>query len=381
MPQIAGFRGVLPDPTKLADMGKIDFKERLPSRDPGRALYRYHQLFQHGGRAVVRKAVIAAVRLAPWSEGTIRRHEAVTDTARGLELARIQTARAHLEPVLAGFRDAAGEIERHFRRVDGERPTIELATPDRTTHRLFRVPSAEILGQVRHTLAPKKLHILDGTDRYEAMLAYQAALAADKSIAMYSSVNYGLMCLVNLDDPALVVAPRHRVVTATGQKPEAILAAAKAWFIVEKLAGAARELAKQQAALADTLAHQPAFVMVFAGEVDAWKLTLSPDVSPNAEGVVAHRATQKLDPIVVDQLFVAKVLPAATVAVEGDAQAALAAVAKGAEAALIFRALTIDQLAHVAELGQTLPPGSTGFAPPLPRGLIASALDPDEDLQ
>ncbi len=377
MPQIAGFRGVLIDPSKP----ELDFKQRLVSRDPGRSLYRYHQLFQQGGRAVVRKSVICAVRLAPWSEGTVRRHEAVTDAARGLELARIQTARGHLEPVLAGYRDAAGEVERHFRRVDGERPTLELATPDGTTHRLFRVPSAEVLGLVRHALAPKKLHVLDGTDRYEAMLAYQEERQAAQSIAMYSSVNYGLMCLVNLDDTALVVAPRHRVVTGVGGKSEVILAAARPWFIVEKLAGAARDFAKQQAALADTLAHQPAFVAVFAGEADAWKLTLSPDVSPTAEGVAAHRALQKFEPVVVDQLFVPKVLPGARFAIENDAAAALAAVASTAELALILRPMTIDQLAHVAELGQTLPAGSTAFAPALAKGLIASAIDPDEDLQ
>jgi uncharacterized protein (DUF1015 family) len=381
MPQIAGFRGVLPDPSKLAELGKVDFKERLASRDPGRSLYRYHQAFQLDGRAVIRKAVFAAVRLAPWTEGTIRRHEAVTDTARGLELARIQTAHAHLEPVLAGFRDAAGEIERSLRRVDGDKPTIELTTADGTAHRLFRVPSAEILGQVRHAMAPKKLHILDGTDRYEAMLAYQQELAAAQSISMYSSVNYGLVCLVNMDDVALVVAPRHRVVSGLNAKSDAVLAAARPWFIVEKLAGAAKDLARHRAALADTLAHQPAFVMVFAGEADAWKLTLSPEISPNAEGVVAHRAVQKLDPIVADQLFVPKVIPGAKLAAEADPAAALAAVAAGAEAALIFRALTIDQLTHVAELGQTLPAGSVGFAPPIPRGLIAMAIDPDEDLQ
>ena len=44
-------------------------------------------------------------------------------------------------------------------------------------------------------------------------------------------------------------------------------------------------------------------VVVWPGEPDAWKLTLSPDISPVAEGIQVHRAVQKLDPVVVDQLF------------------------------------------------------------------------------
>jgi len=137
-------------------------------------------------------------------------------------------------------------------------------------------------------------------------------------------------------------------------------------------------VAKQRAALADTLAHQPAFVIAWANEPDAWKLTLSPDVSPMAAGVQVHRAIQKLDPIVVDQLFLARALPAAKIETAATVEDALAA---KAEAVLIMRPLTIEQISHVTELGQVLPAGSTAFHPRLAPGLIAAVIDPDEDLQ
>jgi len=75
MPQIAGLRGVLPDPPKLKEVvaagAGVDVAKGLAAgtlvRDPGRSLYRYHQVFADpaGGRTVVRKMIVCAVQLKP----------------------------------------------------------------------------------------------------------------------------------------------------------------------------------------------------------------------------------------------------------------------------------------------------------------------------
>ncbi|HET7502313.1 MAG TPA: DUF1015 family protein [Kofleriaceae bacterium] len=388
MPQIAGLRGVLPEPAKLQDVvalaegGGLDVGKALATgtlvRDPGRAVYRYHQAFADpaGGRTLVRKMFVCAVRLDPWTEGLIRPHEATVPAHKAAALAQLQATQVAPAPVLAGYRDAAVEVERLFRKIDGERPTLELTTRDGTVHRLWRVQSAELFGQLRHLFAPKKLIVLDGHDRYEAMLAYRDELGARQPLAMYSSANYALSCLVNLDDPALLVAPRHRVIRGAAPS-QAVLAAARPFFIIDKLAGAARDVAKQRAALADAIAHQPAFVVTWAGEPDAWKLTLSPDVSPTSEGVQVHRALAKLPPVVVDALFLARTMPGARLETTTRLEDALAA---KADAVVTLQPLTIEQIAHVTELGQVLPAGSTAFAPPLAGGLVSSLVDPDEDL-
>jgi uncharacterized protein (DUF1015 family) len=386
MPQIAGLRGVLPDPAKLKEViataGGVDVAKALAAgtliRDASRAVYRYHQAFTDpaGGRTLVRKMLLCAVRLEPWTDGLVRPHEATVPAQKDAVLAQVKATRVQSAPVLAGYRDAATEIERLFRRVDGERPTLEATTPDHTTHRVWRVQSAELLGSLRNQLAPKKLLVLDGHDRYEALLAYRDELAARTPLLMYSSANYALMCLVNLDDAALFITPRHRVLRGAGTSA-AVLAAARSHFIIEKLAGAARDPGKQRAALAETVAHQPAFVVAWANEPDAWKLTLSPDVSPTASGVQIHRGLQKLDPVVVDQLFIDRFVPGAKVETAASAEDAFAA--KG-DAVVIMRPLTVEQISHVTDLGQVLPAGSTAVQPKLASGLIAAVIDPDEDL-
>jgi hypothetical protein len=332
---------------------------------------------------VTRRALIAAVQLTPYGDGIVRPHEAARPADVADELARITAGRAHAVPVVAGYRDAAGEIERLCKGGDGARPVFETRTADGTVHRLIRMPSAETIGQLRHAFSPKKLLILDGHARYEAMLAYQAEVAKQSSLMLYAAPNFGLCCLIPLEDPTLFVAARHVVVRGPGITKASFLEVAKKWFIVEPIAGAGRDAARARAALAETVAHQPAVVAAFAGEKDAWKLTLAPDVSPINEGVTIHRTIAKFDPVVTYQLLLGRGFPpGAVTSTEGvvDPAAALGQLEHGAQAVLIQRPLTIDQLSQVAELGQTLPAGSTAIAPAAAGQFVALPINPDEDL-
>ncbi len=388
MPQIAGLRGLLPVvlpivlPAAAAgetlDLAKAQADGTLV-RDPTRAVYRYHQTFAGPGRTLTRKSLFCAVRLSPWSEGSIRPHEVAPSARRDAALARIRADGAHREPVLMGFRDPATEVERLCRKAEGGRPTLEQTTTDGTLHKLWRNSDAEAIGALRKYFAPKKLHVLEGHDRYEAQLAYHEEVTAKTAAPMYSSANYGLACLTSLDDPALAVTPRHRVIRG-GAKREAVLGALGKLFIIDKLPGSAKDIGKLFAALADSVAHQPTFVVVFAGEADAWKLTLSPEISPIAEGVAVHRALQKLDPIAIQHLFIERALPQAQVTTEIDAATALAQLASGADVVVITRPVAVEQIAHVDELGGLLPAGSTAFHPPVAPGLVSLVIDPDEDL-
>src|SRR5688572_2154377 len=131
MPQIAGFRGALWDASKV-ELSKVvaspvtGVKDRLGNgelvRDSSRAMYRYHQVFMHDGRQITRQMLVCAVKLEPWSAGTIRAHEQTDPTARDAATAAITAAGAHTEPVFAGYRDAAREVDRLLRGIDNAKP-------------------------------------------------------------------------------------------------------------------------------------------------------------------------------------------------------------------------------------------------------------------
>lgn len=408
MPQIAGFRGLLWD-TARVDLAQVVTAPHQPSpdttqpsgsaradgkfddvrgrvecgdlvRDTTRAVYRYHQIFSAGPRTFVRKNWFAAIAVGPWDETMVRPHEAIDPTMKAAELARISSSGVYADPVLVGYRDAAGEVDRLFRKAEDTPPVYDVTTPDGTTHKVWRCDSAELIGKLRPLLAPKKGLMLDGHARYEAMVRYRDQIAEANALPMYSSANFGLACLVNLGDPALAVGARHRVVHAADLSMQRVLDSAKRYFIIEPLAGAAHDVGKQGAALANTVAHQPAFIALFPGESTAWKLTLSPDVSPVAEGATVPRAIQKYEPIVVEQLFLRVLFPDATAEVVDDPIAVNAAVKAGAPLGLILRPLTIDQIAHVDDVGALLPPGSTAFYPSIAARLIGYRVDPNEDL-
>jgi hypothetical protein len=250
---------------------------------------------------------------------------------------------------------------------------------------VWRAHDAEVLGKLRHALAPKTAHVLDGHARYEAMLAYRDELDAASPLSMYASPNYGLACLVELGDPGLAVAARHRMIRAAAGAPErdAVLAAARAMMIVERVAGGATNAPAALAALAETVAHQPAFVVAFPGEADAWKLTLKPDASPIAAGVAVHGAVQRLEPFVVQHLFLDRALPGATSTSTTDAAAALATLAgpgRSADAVILTRALSLGDILRVDEHDQRLPAHATAFHPALLDGIVHLPIDPYDDL-
>lgn len=361
MPHVAGFRGQIAG----------------AERDASRAIYRYHQTFDGGGRQFTRKSFACVVRLAEWSDGSIRPHEETTVAGRDAHLAKIRAAKAHTEPLLCGVRDSAGEIERLLRGIEMGKPTVERTTADGTVHRLWRSHSAELIGKLRTHLAPKKLHLLEGHDLYEAMLAYRDEQG---DLAQYAAANYGLAYLVPMDDSGLVSAPLHGVYSGVTATRDAILASAKQHFILDKIAGGATDVGKVFSALADNVAHQPAFVVVFANDPDAYKLTLQPQISPIALGVKVDRALAKLEPVVSEHLFAARYLTGGTRTLERDPQAALAAVGKSANVVVLKRPSTIDQIAHVDELSVRLPAGSTAFHPAIAQDLVTFPIERDEDV-
>jgi uncharacterized protein (DUF1015 family) len=386
MPHVAGIRGVVAEQAKVSEVvaKNLDLAKGLAdqtlARDATRAVYRYHQTFSGGARTFTRRSFACAVRLSDWSAGDIRPHEEPSAAGRDKFLQRIRANKGHVDALLCGMRDPASEVERIFRGIDSGRPIIDVTTPDGTNHKVWRSTSNELMGKLRTLITPKKLHLLEGHDLFAAMLAYRDELDAKAPLANYSTGNYGLAYIVTTDESGLISAPVHRVITGAPAKPADVLANAKQHFIVEKLAGAAGDLNKLHAALANTVAHQPTFVAVFANEPDAYKLTLSPDISPANEGIKVDRAVAKLDPFVVEYLFVAKHLGGGTSVSERDANAALAALGKGASVALITRPLSLQQIIHVDEIGAQLPPGSTGFHPPIAQGLVSFVVDPDEDV-
>jgi uncharacterized protein (DUF1015 family) len=363
--------------------------EGAMKRDATRAMWRYHQVFTAEGRTITRKGLVVAVKLTPWSEGFIRPHERTLSGPRADRTKLLEATGTHLSQVFGTFGDASGEFERTLRHTDGGRPTLEGQTEDGTTHRLWRVGDAETIGKLRRHIAGKKIYVLDGHHRYETMVANRDRLNAAAPLAQYSSAAYGSMFIVPSDDAGLVILPTHRIVHGVaGLTRDSFLTGVKKYFHVEALPKAAKDAARVRTVLAER--HDIASVVaVFPADPDAYLLRLQSQVDPTAEGMKGHKAVLNLDVSILHGLVLERVLQISPAAQEAqtnlryvkDTQKTLDAIAaKDGQVGLLMNPPTLDQVRHVADLGEVMPQKSTYFYPKLASGLVLQPIDPDEDL-
>jgi uncharacterized protein (DUF1015 family) len=410
MPEIAPFRGVLFDKARIdlarvltpapgaaeatarAAAGWID--KGVAVRDIYKAIYRYSQHFTSGGRTLVRRGVIAAVRLAAPTETQIlsperTRPELVEERTALLDATRIQTSHP-----FALYADAAGEVERLLHTVDGKPPTLDLTLADGVRHVLHRVADAELIGKVRRAFAPKKMVLADGHHRYAAALALRGKLeaAAGKGgLSQYASPQYVATYLCSGADGGLVVRASHRLLRGVdGFDRARFLERAREYFVIEPVPGGAKDAAAAAAALADVPGHQPAMVVAFAGETDALRLMLDAHVNPQTLGAGSNTVVARQPVSILHALVFDRILGLSPAAHEGgqnvrhahDAGAALAALGgdNPAQAAFILPPPTADVLLNVTQSGDTLPPRASWLHPPIAPGIVMSVIDPDEDL-
>ncbi|HTJ47386.1 MAG TPA: DUF1015 domain-containing protein [Kofleriaceae bacterium] len=367
--------------------------EGILRQDASKSIYRYHQRFtsaELGGRAVVRKGFVCAIRLTPFGEGTVRPHERTLKGPKEDRFKLITAARAHFSQVFGLFSDASGEVERLFRKYESAAPTLQGTTSDGTEHVVWAIRDAEMIGRLRRLMSPKHIYIADGHHRYETMLAVRDAIAGGKEPSMYSSLNYGSIFLASMDDPGLIVLPTHRIVHGlTGFSKDTLLERAREWFIVDKIAGGASDMDKVRASVADAVAHRTAFAALFPKDPDAWRFTLSPSVNPAAVGLSGHPAVLRLDVTLLHGLLLERVLGITPAAQEAqtnlryvkDSTAALAATsAPDTQAVFLMGAPKVADVKHVADAGEIMPQKSTYFYPKIASGLVMAKVDPDEDL-
>jgi uncharacterized protein (DUF1015 family) len=370
MVEVAGFRGALLNPYRIdaASVGAAPVtgvRARLAGdelvRDSHTSVYRYHQTF--GTRT--RKTTLAAVELHPWNAGVIRAHERTSGMARELATRGITTEAAHTEALFCGYRDEARELDRLLALIERQQPALVVTTADGTLHTLWRESDPNVIELVRALFAPKKLHVLDGHARYDGMLAYRDSFG---ELPARSAARFGLTCLANLDDVGQGLAARHRVVRGPKGRMD-VLTAAKPFFEYERVPGGAVNSGKQQAALAE-LGDRCGFLALFPNDPDAWKLALLPSVKVNAG--------QRIDPIVVEDVFLGRVVQGAKARSVLEPATVVKAVSDGA-VGLILRPIALANVLRADETGELLPFGSTAFCPPLAR-LVTYLIDPNEQL-
>jgi uncharacterized protein (DUF1015 family) len=192
--------------------------ERILEPDPG-SMY-VHEVDFDG---MVRRDLIAALRLQPYSDRVVLPHERTHRGPKEDRLALLRATGVSLEPLWFLYEGAQTGVPQVLDRVAGRAPAAVFDASDGTRHRLWVISDPAIHASVHADLEKLPVLIADGHHRYETALAYAEEVGGDVD----APSRFTLALLTDLADPGLVVLPTHRVLKAgiaiTGGEPKGTL--------------------------------------------------------------------------------------------------------------------------------------------------------------
>lgn len=351
--------------------------EGLLAAEPRPALYLVEERFDWEGQQRRRRGVLAAVRLADWSEGVVLPHERTLSGPKADRLALLRACAANFSPVFLLHAPHA-EPQAQLWASLNEAPAIEVR-PEPGYELRFWSTTGEIDAWC-DALVGEPLYIADGHHRFETALRYRDERRATGGPgATHAAYNYALSYLVAMDDPGLLVLPTHRCLPA-GAYDDGRLEA----LVAERFDAEARPVSgTDPAALSNLLqalarrgAERSAFVLYRRGDASLLTMRAGAEQWLAADRAPAWRA---LDVARLEGLLLEPLLgPAAPelLTYTRSAAEAIARVDAGDDgAAVLLNPTPPRQIAAVAEAAERMPQKSTYFYPKLPTGLVFHTLD------
>ena len=356
-------------------------KEGVFLQEQQPSVYTYSQRFTPpgGGAERERRGFIALGKIEDYSAGVVFRHEQTLAKPKADRLDLLRATRAHFGQIFMLYSDPAAEIEAALAAVTT--PLVELSDEYGVLHCLGRVSDPDVLSFVQQKMRDKQLIIADGHHRYETALNYrnerrqQAGAGAEP--APYDFV---MMTFVNMDDPALLILPTHRVVHSLPSfSMDALRQGASEFFTVEEVDPS---IDSRRATIILRECGHTGTSLLAVGR-DRALLFCRPKAPESAFKGFSLRQ-QSLDVVQLHQLLLSSVLGLSEESIRNqenvsyirDAGEAITMVREGkADVAFLMNPVRIGQMRDVALAGEVLPQKSTDFYPKLLSGLTIYALE------
>jgi uncharacterized protein (DUF1015 family) len=196
-------------------------------RDDRPACYVYEQRFTAGGAVRTRRVCFARMRLHPSRDGQVRPHESTMAGPKRDRLELMRATGANVSPILAMYRDPAGDARAVLDEAAAGPPAFEAAGARGDEHRLWVIDDPRGIETLTAALAASTVTIADGHHRWETARAYHAQRGDDAS-------GWMLAGLVAVEEPGLLILPNHRLVQV-GRVPADFVARLSALYEVEDI--------------------------------------------------------------------------------------------------------------------------------------------------
>jgi uncharacterized protein (DUF1015 family) len=336
-------------------------QEGILVRDPTPSLYAY-RMTPPEGRAT--NGVIGALGIDERSAAEILPHELTLAKPKSDRLDLLRATRANLSPIW-GLSLSPG-LTKTFERDD--EPHTAATDEDGVRHELWVIDDPSVIDAVRETVGSSPVVIADGHHRYETALAYRREQSAADSAGGAGAGGAGvgeagaggadlvMALVVELADDQLEVGPIHRALSGLPDGLD-LVDAFSSWFDVTR----AGDFNDRTSA---ALGQSGVLALVMAS--GTWLLSPK-DGTPEAAGA-------ELDSSMV-ALVIAE-LPDHELGFFHSWREAVDAVATDrAQAVVLLRPVTVDQIAEWAHAGRRMPAKSTYFHPKPRTGMVFRTLD------
>lgn len=384
------FGKTLPDDTTLnnvytraaATFAEWRFQDILQQeRSP--AYYLYQQTFSHAGQSHTRTSLLGRVRLEPWSERIVLRHEHTLAKAKNDRLQLLRACAANFSPIMSLYNDPQGRI-RHLLSTYAANAEVHFVDEAGEEHRLHAITDVQEIALIQDFFSQRQLYIADGHHRYETALAYrQEILEQRKELHPEDAANFVMMALIDMDDPGMLVLPTHRLLFDMSEYALSQLSREhlEQFFAVQELPMTTSDEEVQRQLQDAGQQGQSAFVLYRPQQT--LLLTLNEQGRAQMNDQSHSKAWNELDVAMAHRLILERLLglnaqdmTAGThVRYTHDTNAAFQAVQRGeAQVALLLNATRVRQICDVALADDQMPQKSTYFYPKLITGLVINPL-------
>ena len=359
------------------------------------SIYVYSQRFTlpNSSTGLERRGFIALGRIEDYSASVVFRHEQTLAKPKADRLDLLRSTRAHFGQLFMLYEDS-GQIESLLTTTSD--PAIAVADVEITdeygvVHRVWQVSDPKLIDSIRAAMSDKKLIIADGHHRYETALTYRDERRAAVSTSLQpasapsaSPYEFVMMTFVNMNSPALLILPTHRLVHSLPSfSEEDFRNGARAFFDIDEIdpgldAPRATAILRESGRCGTTILA-----------VTASRAFLLHHPNPNASQIFAGLSVrqQALDVVQLHKCLLEKVLHLSEESIRNqqnisyvrDAAEALSQIRSAtgprANIAFLMNPCRMSQIRDIAFAGEVMPQKSTDFYPKLLSGLTIYALD------
>jgi uncharacterized protein (DUF1015 family) len=368
-------------------------QEGILRQDSLPSLYAYSQRFTLPGTGteLERRGFIALCRIEDYSAGVVFRHEHTLAKPKADRLDLLRATRAHFGQLFMLYEDS-GQVE-SLLTTPGD-PAIAVTDENGVLHRVWQVSDPRVIDSVRSAMSDKKLIIADGHHRYETALNYRnecrekdGRRADSNSAPGASPYEFVMMTFVNMNSPALLILPTHRVVHSLPSFSEdGFRDSARAFFDIDEVD------ADLDAPRATAVLHECGRAGTSILAVTPKRAFLLHHPNPNTPHVFAGLSIrqQALDVVQLHKVLLENVLHLSEESIRNqqnlsyvrDAAEALARLRSDpalgdppANIVFLMNPCRMAQVRDIAFAGEVMPQKSTDFYPKLLSGLTVYALD------